>query len=436
MEFIGQLPFGPGVLPTISRVQDHGTGNGIFMASKSATIFLTLIVSLAGVLQVSAAEPAAFIAYAARIAGDDARTRVVIDFDRKPQFSLHYTARPNRLIVDLDRTAFGFDEKDLKALGLFSDIRYGQMGEGVSRIVMTAHRPIKAVIAEVQANEPGEGYRLVIESEIAPDQEFAALVANQKWAGTEKIAGGKTDRIGTVRTPAVPTGFVVAVDAGHGGIDAGARGVVTKVEEKTVTLAFAKALVERLNRQKGIRAFLTREDDTFISLSERVVIARQRDAKLLISLHADTLRQKDIRGATVYTISDKASDELAEGLAVRENLSDGIAGIEIKDEPEEITDILIDLTRRETQAFSIQMAENVVRSFKGQIDLINNPLRHAGFRVLQAPDVPSILLELGFLSNAKDEKLLTDPEWQNRTARLIVEAVDSYLDSSGIARGG
>jgi N-acetylmuramoyl-L-alanine amidase len=211
---------------------------------------------------------------------------------------------------------------------------------------------------------------------------------------------------------------------------------VSKVEEKTVTLAFAKALTERLNKEKGLHAFLTREDDTFISLSERVVIARQQGAKLFISLHADTLRQKDIRGATVYTISDRASDKLAESLAERENLSDGIAGLEIKDEPTEVTDILIDLTRRETQAFSIQLAENVLKSFKGQIDVINNPLRHAGFRVLQAADVPSILLELGFLSNPKDEELLTDPEWQNKTADLIAKAVDSYLDSSGVMRGG
>jgi N-acetylmuramoyl-L-alanine amidase len=167
-----------------------------------------------------------------------------------------------------------------------------------------------------------------------------------------------------------------------------------------------------------------------------VVIARQRGAKLFISLHADTLRQKDIRGATVYTISDKASDALAASIAERENLSDGIAGVEIKDEPAEVTDILIDLTRRETQAFSIQLAENVLKSFQGQIDVINNPLRHAGFRVLQAPDVPSILLELGFLSNPKDEKLLTDPDWQKKIADRLTKAVTDYLDSSGIVRGG
>jgi N-acetylmuramoyl-L-alanine amidase len=410
---------------------------GYFMSSKSAAILLTLIVLLGGGFKAAAAEQQPpFIAYAARIAGDDARTRIVIDFDRKPEFSLHYTARPNRLIIDLGETAFGFAEHDLKAIGLFTDIRYGKMGEGVSRIVMTARGPIKAVIADVQANDEGKGFRLVIECEIVGQKTFDDLLANQKWSGTEKIAGGKSDRIVGEVTPPPSSDFVIAVDAGHGGIDAGARGVTTKVEEKTVTLAFAKALAERLNKQKGLHAFLTREDDTFISLSERVVIARQRGAKLFISLHADTLRQKDIRGATVYTISDKASDKLAEGLAERENLSDGIAGLEIKDEPTEVTDILIDLTRRETQAFSIQMAENVVKSFKGQIELINNPLRHAGFRVLQAADVPSILLELGFLSNPKDEKLLTDPEWQNRTADLIVKSVDAYLDSSGIVRGG
>jgi N-acetylmuramoyl-L-alanine amidase len=340
------------------------------------------------------------------------------------------------VIIDLDETAFGFPEKDLRAIGLFEEIRYGRMGEGASRIVLTARRPLRAVLAETQANEPGKGFRLVLDCEMVPEKVFAQLVKTQKWSGVEKIAEGKTDRIGTDSTPDKPEDFLIAIDAGHGGIDTGAIGAGDKVVEKDVTLAFARALADRINQERGVKAFLTRDDDTFISLSERVVIARQRGAKLFISLHADTLRQKDIRGATVYTISDKASDALAASLAERENLSDGIAGLEIKDEPAEVTDILIDLTRRETQAFSIQLAENVLKSFEGQIEVINNPLRHAGFRVLQAPDVPSILLELGFLSNPKDEKLLTDPDWQKKTAELITKAVVKYLDSSGVVRGG
>lgn len=376
------------------------------------------------------------IAYAARIAGDDARTRIVIDFDRKPEFSLHYTAKPNRLIVDLNETAFGFAPADLEAKGLFQDIRYGRMGEQQSRIVLSARRPVKAMLAAVQPNEPGKGYRLVLDCEVVPQHVFADLIKMQTWNGTEKVAGGKMDRIGDKDAPPKSEDFLIAIDAGHGGIDTGALGASGNVVEKDVTLAFAKALADRINQEKGIHAFLTRDDDTFISLSERVVIARQRGAKLFISLHADTLRQKDIRGATVYTISDKASDALAANLAQRENKSDGIAGVEIKDEPAEVTDILVDLTRRETQAFSIQLAENVLKSFEGQIDVINNPLRHAGFRVLQAPDVPSILVELGFLSNADDEKLLVDPDWQKTMAERLTNAIKTYLDASGTGRGG
>ena len=381
-----------------------------------------------------AAKP--LIAYAARIAGDDARTRVVIDFDRKPDFALHYTADPNRLIIDLPDTDFGFGAKDLAAIGLFSEIRYGQMGEGASRIVMTVKRPAHAILAEVQENGEGQGFRLVLDCEVVTTEAYVEILNKQQWTGSEKVAGGKTDRLITMPETPTANGFVVAVDAGHGGIDAGAKGAATDVEEKSITLEFARILVERLNKQKGIQAFLVRDKDEFISLSERVVIARQRGAQLFISLHADTLRQKDIRGATIYTISDKASDALAAGLAERENLSDGIAGIEIKDEPAEVTDILVDLTRRETQAFSIQMAETVLKSFEGQIGLINNPMRHAGFRVLQAPDVPSILLELGFLSNPRDEKLLTDPVWREKVADLLTTAVGKYMESAGLARGG
>ncbi|WP_374990021.1 N-acetylmuramoyl-L-alanine amidase [Rhizobium sp. TH2] len=405
------------------------------MLKLTARLLLPVLCVLAVMAHAQTA-PEPLIAYAARIAGDDARTRVVIDFDRKPEFSLHYTAQPNRLIIDLGETAFGFSEDDLKAIGLFSEIRYGRMGEGASRIVLTARRPTRAVLAEVQPNEPGKGFRLVLDCEVISEPALQALVAEQKWVGAEKVAGGKTDRIATTPEPAADNKFLIAIDAGHGGIDAGAKGTLTKIEEKAVTLDFATTLAARLNKEKGIKAFLTRDKDEFISLSERVVIARQRGAQLFISLHADTLRQKDIRGATIYTISDKASDALAAGLAERENLSDGIAGVEIADEPTEVTDILLDLTRRETQAFSIRMAETVLDSFDGQIGLINNPLRHAGFRVLQAPDVPSVLLELGFLSNPKDELLLTDPEWREKVSDLLAEAIGKYMESAGVARGG
>jgi N-acetylmuramoyl-L-alanine amidase len=387
---------------------------------------------MATAIAADGAKPEPLLAYGARIIGDDARTRIVIDFDQAPSFSIHYIANPERIVVDLPATAFGFDTKQLEARGLFKDIRYGAMGEGSARIVLTAIKPVKLAIAKVQQDEDGKGHRLVLDAEMTSKEAFAALVKAQTWNGAD-------DQQVTSAIPAAeaakPGDFVIAVDAGHGGIDTGAIGVDTKTEEKQVTLAFAKALADRLNREPGIKAFLTRDNDEFLSLSERVQIARQNHAGLFISLHADTLKQKDIRGATVYTISDKASDKLAADLAERENLSDQIAGKETVAEPPEVADILLDLTRRETQAFSISLAESVLNSFKDQIGTINNPHRHAGFQVLRAPDVPSILVELGFLSNVEDEKLLLDETWRGKMADLMTDAVKRYR-SSVVANGG
>jgi len=373
------------------------------------------------------------LAYGARIVGDDARTRIVIDFDREPRFSVHYIANPERIVVDLPATAFGFPAKDLEARGLFKDIRYGAMDEGSARIVLTAARPVQLALAKVQTDENGSGHRLVLYAEMIDKQKFAELVKTQSW--TNQANAAQTTSAIPQPEKTAPGDFVIAVDAGHGGIDTGAIGVDTKTEEKQVTLAFAKALADRLNKEPGIKAFLTRDGDEFLSLSQRVLIARQNHAGLFISLHADTLKQKDIRGATVYTISDKASDKLAADLAERENLSDQIAGKETVAEPPEVADILLDLTRRETQAFSISLAESVLASFKDQVSTINNPHRHAGFRVLQAPDVPSILLELGFLSNVDDEKLLLDEGWRGKMIDLLTDAVKRYRTSL-MANGG
>ncbi|MBB4228487.1 N-acetylmuramoyl-L-alanine amidase [Rhizobium mongolense] len=395
----------------------------------AAAVSLQAIIALAA----DPKKPEALLAYGARIIGDDARTRVVIDFDRQPSFSVHYIANPERIVVDLPATAFGFQAKDLAARGLFKDIRYGTMDEGSARIVLSAVKPVKLATARVQADEGGRGYRLVLDAEMTGKEEFAALVKAQSWSDP----ADRPQPANAIPTPeaAKPGDFIIAVDAGHGGIDTGAIGVDTKTEEKQVTLAFAKALTDRLNSEHGIKAFLTRSEDEFLSLAERVQIARQNHAGLFISLHADTLKQKDIRGATVYTISDKASDKLAADLAERENLSDQIAGKETAAEPPEVADILLDLTRRETQAFSISLAESVLGSFKDQISTINNPHRHAGFQVLRAPDVPSILLELGFLSNAEDEKLLLDEKWRVKIAELLTDAVKRYR-SSVVANGG
>ncbi|MQY48252.1 AMIN domain-containing protein [Rhizobiales bacterium RZME27] len=402
---------------------------GVIMSllAMSPMIFGDMLACGPRVAQAAASERSEkpLLAFGARIAGDDARTRVVLDFDGKPTFSVHYVSNPDRVVIDLPATAFGFSPQELTARGLFKDIRYGAMGEASARLVLTAIRPVKLVMAEVQKNDD-HGYRLVLDAEMTTDKAFVEMVRKQVWdtpGDVNAISEAKDDV------------FTIAIDAGHGGIDAGATGADGKVQEKNITLAFAQALQAKLDGKAGMKAFLTREDDHFLSLSERVTLARQGKADLFISLHADTLREKDIRGATVYTLSDKASDRMAENLAARENLSDQLAGYSLQDGPPEVADILMDLTRRETQAFSISLADRVVSSFEGQVGLINNPRRSAGFQVLRAPDIPSVLLELGFLSNIEDEKLLLDEKWREKVTGLIADAVLQYRGRA-MADGG
>ena len=390
------------------------------------------------------------LAYSARIAGDERRARLIVAFDRRPAFSVHYVSSPPRIIVDLPQTAFGFPDDALAPRGLLKDVRYGRMDATSARLVITTATPARLAGAAVEADETGKGFLLVLDTEAVTESAFATLVREQDWKSPAVSGEGVSKRAdaaaaeaaaaelvvipGVIPSPDDDSDFVIAVDAGHGGIDTGAIGQ-SGTEEKDITLAFAPAFSERLSKEKGVKAFLTRTSDTFLSLSERVKIARDRGAHLFISFHADKLKQADIRGATVYTISDRASDSLAESAAARENFSDELAGITQSSEPTEVADILLDLTRRETQAFSVAFARSVVSSFEGQVGLINNPHRYAGFRVLQAPDVPSILLELGFLSNKQDEKLLTDPKWQGTIAELLTAAVMRYRETA-VANGG
>lgn len=381
-----------------------------------------LAFAASGAAETSAQTP--LVSYAARIVGDDARTRIVLDFRDKPQASIRYIGNPDRIVVDFPATNFTFPASDLAPTGLFRDIRFGSIDASHSRVVLTAKKATKLTLTDIRENDGGKGYRLILDAEMTDADTFAKLVASQAWSA-DAYSSGKAASIAQDPPPS-STDFLIAVDAGHGGIDTGAVGRTTHIAEKTITLAFAKAFAAELNKQKGIKAFLTRDSDVFLSLSQRVTLARQKGANLFISLHADMLSQPDIRGATVYTISDKSSDRLAEAAAARENQSDEVGGVDAPQAPHEVSDILQDLTRRETQAFSISMAKAVVDQFSGQVKLINNPHRYAGFRVLQAQDVPSILLEMGFLSNKEDEHLLSDLTWRKKLVHLLVEAVKEY----------
>jgi len=366
------------------------------------------------------------------IAGDETRTRIVIHFDAEPDLRWVLLRGPHRLAIELPQTRFSFDPSRLKAHGLVRNIEHGRVGDDSARVVVVTKGPFVVERAEVIPEESGTGARLALDLAAAGESAFEAALAEQAMTTAATVNADKSGRV-----PAAPQAatkrFTVVIDPGHGGDDGGARGV-GGTTEKDVTLAFAQLLAEKLRSSGSYEIRLTRESDVFLRLDERVRIARQLDADLFISVHADTIRHKNIRGATVYTVSDTASDAEAQALADRENLADRLGGMEFPEEKREVADILVDLIRRETHAFSVNFARTLVGELADTVGLINNPHRFAGFRVLKAPDVPSVLVELGYLSNEKDEAQLVDPEWRARAVGSIASAISQFAASR--AAGG
>jgi len=221
---------------------------------------------------------------------------------------------------------------------------------------------------------------------------------------------------------------VVVIDPGHGGIDTGTR-APDGLEEKVIVLDFAMLLRDKIEKTGKYRVVLTRSDDTFIPLNERVRLARSHQAQLFISIHCDALAkgEGEAQGATVYTMSDKASDSEAAKLADQENKADVIAGVDLSSEAEDIADILIDLAQRETKTFSVHFARTLVGQLKVSARLHKHPLKSAGFIVLRAPDVPSVLVELGYVSNEQDLKQLTSDAWRSKVGDTIVHAINMFF---------
>lgn len=389
----------------------------------SAAAIALLMVAVPGV----AAKPddavgSRYVAISARLAGDDSRVRLVLDFERAPEFKLHYLGNPYRAVIDLPETVFAFPDDSLQQRGLVSSIRYGNSGNGRARMVFEFAVPAKMELVETSEEAEGAIHRMVFDITVVDQQEFSTEVTDSEWPelDDEAVRGKSAKASGDTLT--------IVIDAGHGGIDGGAEGPAGSME-KNVTLAFAETLKAALEDLGGVNVAMTRTDDSFLSLSARVRRARDEVADLLISLHADSISVRSLRGATVYTLSDKASDAVAQSLVDQENREDAIVGASLENAPEDIAAILVDLARTETRVYSTGLAQQVISSFEGQVKLINNPLRHAGFRVLQAPDVPSVLVEMGYLSNREDEKLLNDEEWRRNTAQLLAQSVQNYRET-------
>lgn len=347
-------------------------------------------------------------------------TRVVLDLSEATPYSVFLLGNPYRLVVDLPEVEWSVNgASSLERKGAVEKLRYGLFRPGNSRVVVDLAQPVK-----IATHAPLTGPdRLVFDLVPVAKRAFRAgeIMSAMGW----RPPRGDTRSPPTAK-PGAGSKRVVVIDAGHGGVDPGA--VRGKVYEKHITLAVAREVQRRLEASGRYHVVMTRNRDVFLELRQRVDIARANEADVFISLHADTHPKVATRGASVYTLSETASDKEAAALAAKENRVDVIAGVDLTGHSPAVANFLIELRQRQTMNESAVFANMLIGQFgRSEVNVLSETHRFAGFAVLKSPDVPSVLVELGYLSNAHDRRMLQSKAFRRNTAVAILSAIDEYF---------
>ena len=370
-------------------------------------------------------------ATAVRLSGDSIQTSFELDLSHGVTVEVFTLAEPYRVVIDLPNVDFKLPtDAGSPAQGLAKAYRYGLFAEHKGRVVIDTTGPVAISQAQMQRSETGNGIVLKVA--------FAPMDAKAFGSGTgaTQETGAKPSKPAVYDDVPVPAKSrakpVVVIDAGHGGIDPGAMGI-NNVAEKTVVLAVAQQLRTALMQTGRYDVRMSRDKDVFVSLDRRLKFSRDNSADLFISLHADSIEERNlaenIRGATVYTLSERASDEQARQMAEKENSSDLLAGLETGDQTgkDQVKSILIDLLKRETSNFSADFSHVLVQRLAKSITMSREAHRSAAFKVLKQTHAPSVLVELGYMSNSADEGQMTSLPWQKQVAGSIASAIDTYF---------
>ncbi|WP_168160016.1 N-acetylmuramoyl-L-alanine amidase [Steroidobacter denitrificans] len=360
-------------------------------------------------------------------------TRLVFDLSAPARYSVMTLRNPDRVVVDLASARLAGSRLP-EGQGFVRRLRIGEQTGGALRVVIDLTGPAKPNSFAVAPDGP-YGHRLVVDLAAAAGH-AAPLSAASAAPGQAPAA-----RTSTPKTPAPPTivkstrdtpgrDIVIAIDAGHGGVDPGSIGK-RGTHEKHVTLAIARRLKERIDRELGMRAVLTRDGDHFIGLRERIVRARRQQADMFVSVHADAYHDRSVAGSSVYVLSARgASDESARWLADRENAADLLGGVSLDDKDSVLASVLLDLSQGASMSASIKAADLVMDELYGIGNVTRRGVKHAGFLVLKSPDIPSILVETAFISNPAEEARLLDPKHQRRLAEAIHAGVRAYFHAN------
>jgi len=370
-------------------------------------------------------------------------TRAELTFDSRIQHKLFTLEGPDRLVLDVEQLGAKAATvvAKVRATGLVKDVRSGPRGKAGQRIVFDLKAPVVASSFALPPSE-GHGYRLMLDlagsSSAAPASAKSKAVAPTSTqmaampapSQTSAMAAADVANVSAPLSTARPQPnkpIVIAVDAGHGGDDPGAIGK-TGLYEKNVSLSISRKLAALINQQPGYKAVLTRDGDYYIGLRERVVKARSAQADMFVSIHANAYKNESQRGSAVYVLSSRgATNEHARWLAQKENSADFVGGVDIHDKDKELAAVLIDLSQASTMEASFDVGTRVLSAMGRVNTLQRTDVQQAGFMVLKAPDIPSILVETAFITNRKDEKLLGSSEYQLTLARAVFEGVKGYF---------
>ena len=381
---------------------------------------------------VSSPKPSALpVVMGARIGEHEDRTRFVVELSDPINLRSFTLNNPNRVVIDMPAVAWHLSGPPRPSgFGAVKSYRYGLFRPGNSRFVIDLNQPVSVADALVIPPQDGYGYRVVIDLFPTTQAKFDQTAG---WPADLKARESAAERVASL-PPAPPTVLphavakkVIVLDPGHGGIDSGTNGV-NGLQEKDLVLDEAMRVARALQPRGDYTVHLTRDSDVYIPLGERVSIGRSWHADLFISLHADSNPDAGVSGASVYTLSEKGSDKEAARLAREENQSDVIAGVDLAGENSQVAPILIDLAQRDTINRSSRFAQTVVTELSSATDILSRqPHRSAAFVVLKAPDVPAVLIELGYLSNTEDAGQMNTSRWRDGVAEAIASAVDRHF---------
>ena len=375
------------------------------------------------------------IVMSARIAEHADRTRFVVELSDPVDMRTFTLSNPNRVVIDMPAVQWHLDGPPRPTgRGAIKSYRYGLFRPGNSRFVIDLNQPMTVSEPLVIPPENGMGYRVVIDLFPAAQPKFDQVSG---WPADLKAREAAAERLASLPQPQTPrvasARKVIVIDPGHGGIDSGTSGVNGLLERELV-LDEGLRVAKVLRRNPNYTVYMTRDSDVFIPLRERVNIGRSHHADLFVSLHADSNPDASVTGLSVYTLSESGSDKEAAALARKENQSDIIAGVDLGGENSAVAPILLDLEQRDTMNKSSRFANMVVNTLGRATDILpRQPHRSAAFVVLKAPDVPSVLIELGYLSNSADAAQMDTARWRDGVADAIAAAVERHFDAATAA---